>query len=94
MAAARSSSSTEYQRAGADIVDSVASRANGMRDFVVRDPDGHRFTLGRGEERLREVSGYYGLHPDGSGRPRLVGETDLVPGGWGARLGQLVEQPG
>jgi DNA-binding transcriptional MerR regulator len=55
---------TEYQLAGADIVDPVASRANGMRDFVVRDPDGHRFTLGRGEERLREVSEYYGLDPD------------------------------
>jgi hypothetical protein len=25
-----------------------------MRDFVVRDPDGHRFTLGCGEEALRE----------------------------------------
>ena len=27
-----------------------------MRDFVVTDPDGHRFTLGRGEEKLREVA--------------------------------------
>ena len=54
----------EYEQAGADIVDPVASRSYGMRDFVVRDPDGHRFTLGRGEERLREVSAHYGLDPE------------------------------
>ena len=54
----------EYQQAGADVVEPVASRAYGMRDFVVRDPDGHRFTLGRGEERLRDVAGYFGLAPD------------------------------
>ena len=35
-----------------------------MRDFVVRDPDGHRFTLGRGEESLREVAEFYGLSAD------------------------------
>jgi catechol 2,3-dioxygenase-like lactoylglutathione lyase family enzyme len=51
----------EFQEAGADIVDPVASRPYGMRDFVVRDPDGHRFTLGRGEEALRDVADYYGL---------------------------------
>lgn len=28
----------EYEQAGADIVEPVASRAYGMRDFVVRDP--------------------------------------------------------
>jgi DNA-binding transcriptional MerR regulator len=54
----------EYRQAGADIVDPVASRPNGMRDFVVRDPDGHRFTLGRGEQRLREVADQYGLTPE------------------------------
>lgn len=54
----------EYRQAGADIVDPVASRPYGMRDFVVRDPDGHRFTLGRGEERLREVADQYGLSSD------------------------------
>ena len=54
----------EYQQAGADVVEPVASRAYGMRDFVVRDRDGHRFTLGRGEERLRDVAGYFGLAPD------------------------------
>ncbi|MFI6163889.1 VOC family protein [Micromonospora haikouensis] len=54
----------EYQQAGADIVEPVASRAYGMRDFVVRDPDGHRFTLGRGEHRLREVADHYGLTPE------------------------------
>ena len=54
----------EYREAGADIVDPVASRPHGMRDFVVRDPDGHRFTLGRGEERLREVAHHYGLTPE------------------------------
>jgi catechol 2,3-dioxygenase-like lactoylglutathione lyase family enzyme len=51
----------EYQQAGADIIDPVASRPYGMRDFAVRDPDGHRFTLGRGEQRLREVADHYGL---------------------------------
>jgi DNA-binding transcriptional MerR regulator len=54
----------EYEQAGADIADAVASRPNGMRDFVVRDPDGHRFTLGRGGERLREVADHYGLTPE------------------------------
>jgi hypothetical protein len=36
-----------------------------MRDFVVRDPDGHRFTLGCGEEALRDVADYYGLDRNG-----------------------------
>jgi len=54
----------EYQEAGALIVQSVTSRSYGMRDFVVTDPDGHRFTLGRGEETLRELSHHYGLSPD------------------------------
>jgi len=54
----------EYGQAGADIVDPVASRPYGMRDFVVRDPDGHRFTLGRGEQRLHEVADRYGLTPE------------------------------
>jgi DNA-binding transcriptional MerR regulator len=54
----------EYQQAGALVVDPVASRPYGMRDFVVTDPDGHRFTLGRGEEKLREVADHYGLSPD------------------------------
>jgi DNA-binding transcriptional MerR regulator/catechol 2,3-dioxygenase-like lactoylglutathione lyase family enzyme len=54
----------EYRQAGADIVDPVAARPYGMRDFVVRDPDGHRFTLGRGEDRLREVADQYGLAPE------------------------------
>jgi hypothetical protein len=55
---------TELQEAGADVVDPVASRPYGMRDFVVRDPDGHRFTLGRGEEALRDIADYYGLDRD------------------------------
>lgn len=54
----------EFQECGADIVDTVASRSYGMRDFVVRDPDGHRFTLGRGEEALRDVADCYGLDRD------------------------------
>jgi DNA-binding transcriptional MerR regulator/catechol 2,3-dioxygenase-like lactoylglutathione lyase family enzyme len=54
----------EYRQAGADIVEPVASRPYGMRDFIVRDPDGHRFTLGRGEQRLREVADHYGLTPE------------------------------
>jgi DNA-binding transcriptional MerR regulator len=54
----------EFQEAGADIVHPVASRLYGMRDFVVRDPDGHRFTLGCGEEALRDVADDYGLDRD------------------------------
>lgn len=54
----------EYQQAGADVVEPVATRSSGMRDFVVRDPDGHRFTLGRGDEKLREVADRYGMAPD------------------------------
>jgi DNA-binding transcriptional MerR regulator len=54
----------EYLQAGADVIDPVASRQYGMRDFVVQDPDGHQFTLGRGEERLRDVADYFGLSPD------------------------------
>lgn len=54
----------DCEQAGADIVAAVASRPSGMRDFVVRDPDGHRFTLGCGEERLRDVADQYGLKPE------------------------------
>lgn len=55
---------TEYEQAGATIVERVASRSNGMRDFVVSDPDGHRFVLGRGDEdALRKAAEYYGLEP-------------------------------
>jgi DNA-binding transcriptional MerR regulator len=54
----------ELQDSGADIIDPVASRPYGMRDFVVLDPDGHRFTLGCGEETLRNVADYYGLDSD------------------------------
>ena len=54
----------EYQHAGAEVVEPVASRPYGMRDFLVRDPDGHRFRLGRGEERLRDVADHYGLTPE------------------------------
>lgn len=55
----------EYAQAGADIADPVTSRPTGMRDFVVRDPDGHRFRLGRGEERLREMTDQYLMEPPG-----------------------------
>ncbi len=54
----------EYEEAGATIVAPVATRPYGMRDFVVSDPDGHRFTLGRGDDALREVADYYGLERD------------------------------
>jgi len=54
----------EYRQAGADVVDPVATRPSGMRDFVVQDPDGHRFTLGRGDEKLREVADHYGMSSD------------------------------
>ncbi len=56
--------SAEYEQAGGDIVDPVALRPYGMVDFVVRDPDGHCFTLGRGDEALREVADNYGLDRD------------------------------
>jgi DNA-binding transcriptional MerR regulator len=54
----------EFEQAGANVVDPVALRPHGMRDFAVQDPDGHRFTLGRGDEALRESADYYGLDPD------------------------------
>ncbi len=54
----------EYQQAGADVIEPVASRPYGIRDFVVQDPDSHRFRLGRGEERLRDVADYHGLAPE------------------------------
>ena len=55
---------SEFEQTGADIVSAVASRPSGMRDFTVRDPDGHQFTLGRGEEALRDVADHYGLDRD------------------------------
>ncbi len=54
----------EIEQAGGDIVDPVALRPYGMVDFVVGDPDGHRFTLGRGDEALRDVADHYGLDRD------------------------------
>lgn len=52
----------EYAQAGATILDAVALRPYGMRDFVVSDPDGHRFVLGRGDDAaLRDAADYYGL---------------------------------
>jgi DNA-binding transcriptional MerR regulator len=54
----------DAEKAGAIIVDTVALRTYGMRDFAVADPDGHRFTLGRGDETLRDVAARYGLEPD------------------------------
>lgn len=56
--------SVEIEQAGGDIVEPVALRPYGMVDFAVRDPDGHRFTLGRGDEALRDVAGRYGLDRD------------------------------
>ena len=54
----------EYQQSGATIVATVESRPSGMRDFTIADPDGHRFTLGCGEERLRDVASDYGMIAD------------------------------
>ncbi len=54
----------EYTQAGANIVETVNSRPSGMRDFTLLDPDGHRFTLGRGEEHLRDVADHYGMTAD------------------------------
>lgn len=54
----------EYEQAGAVIVDSVAIRPYGMRDFVVEDLDGHRYTLGRADGTLQEAAEYYGLDRD------------------------------
>ncbi len=56
---------SEYEQAGATIVEPVSTRPHGMRDFVVADPDGHRFVLGRADEdALRSSAAYYGLGPD------------------------------
>jgi DNA-binding transcriptional MerR regulator len=54
----------EYREAGANIIDPVASRSYGMRDFVVQDPDGHRFTLGKGEDRLHDMADHFDLASD------------------------------
>jgi len=54
----------EYEQAGATIADPVATRPYGMRDFTISDPDGHRFTLARGDDSLADVAGYYGLDRD------------------------------
>jgi DNA-binding transcriptional MerR regulator len=54
----------EYQAAGGAVVEPVATRPYGMRDFVAADPDGHRFTLGCGTEALRDVADHYGLDPE------------------------------
>ena len=54
----------EIEQAGGDVVDPVALRPYGMVDFAVRDPDGHRFTLGRGDDALRDVADHYGLERD------------------------------
>ena len=54
----------EYEAAGGAVIEPVATRSSGMRDFVAGDPDGHRFTLGCGTEALRDVADHYGLDPD------------------------------
>ncbi len=56
---------SEYATAGADIEDPTASREWGMREFVVRDPDGHRLRIGRGEKRLLEMTDRYVVEPPG-----------------------------
>lgn len=52
------------------------SRAYGMRDFTVCDPDGHCLTLGRGEEQLRKVADH-GWAPERRAPTCLV-NTDLI----------------
>lgn len=54
----------EYQAAGGVVIEPVATRPSGMRDFTACDPDGHRFTLGCGTEALRDVADHYGLDPE------------------------------
>lgn len=55
----------ESREAGAEITHEIESRPSGMRDFTVRDPDGHVFTLGKAEpERLRAAAAQYGLTPE------------------------------
>jgi DNA-binding transcriptional MerR regulator/uncharacterized glyoxalase superfamily protein PhnB len=54
----------ECREAGAEVVEDVASRPYGMRNFTVRDPDGHCYTLGAGEAGLREVAARYALTPE------------------------------
>lgn len=54
----------EYQAVGGIVIEPVATRRSGMRDFIVADPDGHRFTLGCGTDALRDVAHEYGLDPE------------------------------
>jgi len=54
----------EYQAAGGTVINSVATRSSGMRDFIVADPDGHRFTMGCGTDALRDVAHEFGLDPE------------------------------
>lgn len=56
---------SEFAAAGADIEETVASREWGMREFVVRDLDGHRLKIGRGEKRLLEMTDRYIVDPPG-----------------------------
>lgn len=57
------------------IIDPVATRPYGMRDFTVEDPDGHRFTLGQADDSLPDVARCYGLNSD-----EIVAKPELAQG--------------
>ena len=40
-----------YRERGADIVEPIASKAWGMREFTIRDPNGHFFRIGHSTRR-------------------------------------------
>jgi uncharacterized glyoxalase superfamily protein PhnB len=41
-----------YRERGANIVEPIASRPWGMREFTLEDPDGHRFRIGHALPRM------------------------------------------
>jgi uncharacterized glyoxalase superfamily protein PhnB len=46
---------TLYRERGVVIVEPLESKPWGMREFAVRDPDGHVFRLGHGEKTVAEI---------------------------------------
>lgn len=44
-----------YRAAGADVVEDLASKPWGMREFAVRDPDGHVLRIGHGEKTVAGI---------------------------------------
>jgi uncharacterized glyoxalase superfamily protein PhnB len=45
-----------YRERGVAVVEPLESKPWGMREFAVRDPDGHVLRLGHGEKPIAEIS--------------------------------------